>query len=239
MTSDEKKKFKAYAREIVEGLGDGDFKDSPEYSSPFVPGIGDQYGDNPGKRVMICGKATYGWERDGKNSWDASELLDWSKDGVCHGYKSTFWSFARQVSQAVNGGDSQDALRKIVWSNIAKLGARQGNLSGKDFKKCKNLFAELFLKELQILKPDYLVLVTGWYGHKAYIPAITSYLSGKSLKDYADEDYETYFETGDKSGLKIRVKNDMMNVWVTRHPQGWAMEQRNAVVDDIAEVAGT
>ena len=241
MLSEQKKReFADHGRHIVEVLREKGFSDAEGYASPFIPGIGSDYGRDGHPRVMICGKATYGWEKDKKNSWDADVLSDWSSGSLPDGFGSAFWSFAKQVAAAAIGEEVNEAtLASIVWTNIAKIGSAKGNLPDREMKEHATLFAELFLEELTIFEPDILVIVAGWYGCSSYIPAITSYLSGKTVGEYDDEDYKTYFEKRDAGGLKAvsRPNAKKLSVWITRHPQGWAMDKRNAVVTAIAKDA--
>ena len=128
---------------------------------PFLISAPDSYLHSD-QRVMICGQETQGWgnEFDNQSRVNCETILEiYEKfvgpdDDRKSGYNSPYWRFINSI-MAVHTD------KEFVMNNIVKIGRRYG--SG-----CNDLINELSLKffpinkkELEILKPDYLIFLTG------------------------------------------------------------------------------
>lgn len=109
------------------------------------------------KRVMICGQETNGWgkEKDYSQSSGILELQEMYYNFVKGNYSYSFWRFIRELRMRF----SEDV--GFIYQNIVKVGKYQAK--GADdtiYQLSKNHFP-VWQEELQILKPDIIVFLTG------------------------------------------------------------------------------
>lgn len=143
-------------------------------SYPFFTGVSDEYIKSQ-KRIMIVGQETNGWNVF-KEDWTIKDSRDWAIDYLNFQLKycnyqdlkeifkrrnsSPFWSFFKAFS---NDG--------IVpcWNNIDKAQRKFGNqtkaltveIEAELNKTITSLNTTLFLKEIEITKPDIIIFITG------------------------------------------------------------------------------
>lgn len=122
---------------------------------------------------MLVGKATAG-----KNTLDSADVADVYGDAtveqrtpaevgdvISGRYHSSLWRLARKLSDAgAEQARSHTApFANLIWTNIAKIGAAEGNPSASLFNEQDALAVETILAEALFFKPRLVVLATGWY----------------------------------------------------------------------------
>lgn len=149
---------------------------NPNYgiSYPFFTGVSEEY-EKASKRIMIIGQETRGWSQY-KPDWTTVDSQKWAVDylryqlhysndeKLIEKFKkrntSQFWNFFRAISK--------DGIVPC-WNNIDKA---QRNINGKTKaltveiecelnKNSPNSNKTIFQREIEITKPDVIVLITG------------------------------------------------------------------------------
>ena len=204
-------------REKIDRKFEDEFKSSKsgnETNELFRTYMGKKYRDSR-QKLMIVGKATAGWdEKD-----DAEEFV--MEKVVTGDYNSAFWRFIIKLSTELNNTDDhKDALQRIVWSNIMKIGVNDSNPHGRAHELQHDACIELLRLEIEYYQPTRLVFVTGY----DYLHDILQVL-GFSEQIVCIDDEKMKPEA---YKLKLQSKSLVKNcsVFLTRHPQGWTLEDR-------------
>jgi len=81
-------------------------------------------------------------------------------------YSSAFWRFARGLSECVAATTKSNVepFQNLVWTNICKIGVKQGNPNGYVFRAQRELAIESLRLEIERYRPRLVVFVTGDYG---------------------------------------------------------------------------
>jgi hypothetical protein len=127
--------------------------------------------ENAETKIMIFGKETNGW---GENQHETLEeirqkYVDFfiNEDGsneYCRRhrrYHSHFWIGIKEIINLLN---EKNAGKKIgsLWNNIVKMGYSVKGFPDKFYKPIvKPYLNNLITKEIEILKPDYIIFLTG------------------------------------------------------------------------------
>lgn len=206
---------------------------------PFMPFIGDLYENEATTRVMIIGKATYGWgyEKFGLESLSDAfkEKADYDRlneltnhfvhneiipyyGGHC-GYHSQFFNVLYRSLGAVLDRDStyirneEQANRRfqsVVWTNIFKIGRQDGN-PDKNLLNLNLDFFDTLSNEIEILKPHIILLPTG-HGYDQYL----SQMLGIDVSLASDSFFEFHYNganairTRHYMGMKIDLINQLL-----------------------------
>lgn len=153
-------------------------KELLEFSTPFLLKVSEAY-ENTKQKVMIVGQETYTWNGkygaflsyDNPIEYGQSVYSKFLKE-ESENYNSPFWNY---INKLFEGSDSS-----WIWNNVFKLETveylsdknylnKQVSLSvlnkNKNYRhlidKIKLLQRDIFLKELEILKPDVMIFFTG------------------------------------------------------------------------------
>lgn len=152
-------------------------------------------------KILIVGRETRGWLKgkqfDGycaenvENSISCSR--DWMKENLTGKLKrgtrgSTFFNFVRKVAKR-SGYDG------ILWANIFAIDYKKSHPKYSDmFEEIKKLSRELLCAQIDILKPDIILFVSGNGGIKArreYFPNLVG--SGESIDGIEKSLLERFF----------------------------------------------
>ena len=79
-------------------------------------------------------------------------------------YKSPFWWFRGVFSRAF--GISEEEFKKAtMWTNLSKIDVGRKKSIGKDFDHLMQVFINLLVSEIEIIKPDVVLILTkdGFY----------------------------------------------------------------------------
>lgn len=235
------KELNKYQNEWFKGIFEPFIKENPNanISYPFFTGVSEQYVDSD-KRIMIIGQETNSWNIY-KADWTIEDSRQWTIDYLCYQLKyytdtehkekfgrrnsSPFWSFFKTFS---NEG--------IVpcWNNVDKA---QRNIGGKTVslteeieialnKKLPHTNKTLLQKEIEILKPNAIVFITG----PSYIVTMEKALD---LKENILSEYRPTQGNGciDISNI---VNLEIPTFW-TYHPRYIASSKNTLSRDKIVE----
>lgn len=186
-----------------------------QFSAVFLAGIPANY-KRKGKKIMIIGQngnSTTEYYSDNlanQLKWHG-EYLDRQVYGVNNGEKgnsSPFWAFFRRFEQ--NGND-------LIWNNINKIIKIKDNdieeLTVEDELALNSPYGpdkkSLLEREINILKPDALIFVTG--PHYYYSMAVSLGIDANILKNLRPDPSKSLVELTDVVDLEIPI------LW-TYHP---------------------
>lgn len=188
-------------------------------AGPFVPMVGKRYGEPGSPRLMFVGKATYGWDEPPELSLEACAILTHAhcKQVSNGGYRSAFWRFLDRMTRRMHsaaGCDSSNspewALDRLVWSNLFKIGAAKSQ-PGKALARAQyDLMARLLTYEMESLRPDAIILMTGDYEGDFVERAL-----GTECKHKLSGVAEPWTDV-------IEIPSINARLYWTRHPQGWS-----------------
>lgn len=128
-----------------------------EAASPFLIYASDRY-VNAEKKVLFCGQETLGWE-DGihQKGTTVEGLMKVYDDFVNNGsYRSPYWNFQRRLMKA-------NPNLGFVQNNIVKIGRRAARGCDDNIDELAKMYFPVFKDELDILRPDFIIFMTGPY----------------------------------------------------------------------------
>ncbi len=195
-------KFKCDLREIYEpildAVGESKFKES---SCVFCAQWGEAFlSQNKDQKFMVVGRAVNGWIH---NKLDADVLfgngeerifnrpdqIEWVQTSYdnSEGYRtsrSSFWRVVKTIAIKSHGRTHKDWYSNVAWSNLFKVAPNR--IGGNPNKKLRDIQRKyciaIFLKELETLNPDVIIMFTGgWEGY--FLKHILGLGKEKSLPD--------------------------------------------------------
>lgn len=129
-----------------------------ECALPFLMVPTDAY-CNSLKKIMIIGQETNSWAGELDNhEYQTPENLMKLYDlfvNISRGYNSPFWSFINTIQEEVSI-DTQ-----IIINNVVKIGKRGQTGCDKNINNLISQYFNILLEEINILKPDMLIFLTG------------------------------------------------------------------------------
>jgi len=178
-------------------------------------------GQNDG--ILFVGKAVNGWiteEKDmdvlfgngNESIFDRADQMQWVEDlegdeNTYNTRKSAFWRVIKKISQKFHPDNWSS---HIAWSNLCKIAPfKGGNPNDTLYYKQLSFCQEIFEKEIEILSPKYVILLTsGWEKDFLY------FLNGKQPTESIHE--ETW-----GNGYETKVYRIKDTIFITSpHPQG-------------------
>lgn len=217
----------------------------------FVPYWGRTRDDMEYPRIMVCGKATYGWEDGipaGTYKGQQDQTNQFVNDVLVPGdYRSLYWIFAWEMVYAGLHPDRDlpdhfdQTMRSkladsIFWTNISKIGYNGGNLPQGILRDNWQLLKEILVAEVTCLMPRVVVFTTGNYG----FDQLTNLAGGEDIwiKDGRPVGRDWCFRPQDFWYCKAETLSPASPwlVW-TRHPQGWPRAARRDAARCIGELA--
>jgi hypothetical protein len=139
-----------------------------------------------------------------------SSNIDVLKPYKAEKYSTPFFTEYKKVSEALCGGKPG----ALVWSNLLKMDLERGkkySRNSKSNEQIVSLSKEIFLKELEILKPDYIIFATSYTYDDiikeflADIIAESEVIEKRSLWKFKIGD-TTCFRTWHPSTIRYRAK---------------------------------
>ena len=217
----------------------------------FVPYVGKEWHNGP--RVMICGKATYGWEGEGTIEVQQGHADKFVNDDLVPGvYGSAFWIYVWELIHACLYSDQdlpdftelprmhpenkkrrKDLAGHLYWTNLAKVGKNNGNLPNDLLNQHAKFFTAILIGEIKRHHPRVVVLTTGSYGYNLMTKNLVC--EGDWIQDGRPFGQCWCFKSHDfwycwSEGLSTWL------IW-TRHPQGWEREARRDAVKCVTQFA--
>lgn len=132
---------------------------------PFMISVSKRY-ENATKKVMFCGQETNCWNGKETHDYDP-ELVKRSTVGTiteCYndfvnkekrmGYNSPFWNFINRLA-------TQNANTGFIVNNIVKIGKKRRKGYNRVIDEEAHKYFPVFKEELNILKPDLIIFLTG------------------------------------------------------------------------------
>lgn len=158
---------------------------------------GEDFPKQKGKGVLFVGRAVNGWtERGSLDSLFYSEIESerafakndqmswvenqWQDSSIYNTAGSAFWRIIKKSCVTYYS----PWYSKIAWTNLCKLSPLTGNPSNAFFNRQFDSSSKIFEKEIEILSPGLVVLVTGMNWADCYL----SYLNGNEFPIAIKED---------------------------------------------------
>ena len=162
--------------------------------------------------ILYVGKATGGDWHMHKFRGSVAERLKCTRDWVAaikrNEYTSAFWRFAVELSQRAS--NDSEALSNITWTNLCKIGVKDGNPVGEYLTFQHELAVETLGLEIKLYRPKLVVFVTGDYAADVVL---------RALGDMRDTSWRK------KSDMWWREARDSYPAMIwTAHPQGSTRE---------------
>jgi len=136
--------------------------------------------ENADIKVMIFGQETNGWD-DG----DAYEGFFIS--GYCYRYSGHFWNGIKKIKSLL---EEKNAGKNIgyLWNNVVKMGYNRKGFPHKFYDVIvKPHLNNLIAKEIAILKPDYIIFLTG-HGYDWVLDDIFSKPERKTFDGFSNKE---------------------------------------------------
>jgi hypothetical protein len=149
------------------------------FAAPFISCELDGYHTTRGSKILYVGQATAGdWfleqyleeknleTNQGFEKSLQERLLCTKRFFKGGGRNSQFWRFAKKLSGSgsQNGAALIEPLENLVWSNLVKIGVKNGNPKGLYYIKQKDIAVQTLRLEIQYYKPDLIYIAHGRYG---------------------------------------------------------------------------
>ena len=115
----------------------------------FTTLVGNEYPIEPGDGILFYGRATNGWDDD--NHDDLEKIL----------YEQTRRPFFNLLYYFAWYYYSDSWNKKVAWSNICKIAPDGGNPSDLLWNAQKEFLPSIIKREVELLSPEIIVLVTG------------------------------------------------------------------------------
>ncbi len=110
-------------------------------------------------KILFIGQETNGWQNFRINNIDAIKCMinEYKIFELAKKKQSIFWQAIKTINHGVNGNQRLN----FIWSNISKYGKnKKGRVSTK-VSFLENEKLKILLDEIEILKPDAIVFLTG------------------------------------------------------------------------------
>ena len=142
---------------------------------PLLLKVNEKRYNNADLKVMVFGQETNGWEHQVcpivTPVEQSSEIIDITVKGFMDYYRkfldgwginSPFWHYLKRI-QSTLSVSLPDKTIEIVWNNIYKIGNKEKgkNRPVKLIRDFENEYFNLIREEIEILKPDVIILLTG------------------------------------------------------------------------------
>ncbi|QKZ15000.1 hypothetical protein [Spirosoma sp. KUDC1026] len=178
-------------------------------SKPFFMHVSDEYIHAPHK-ILFVGRETYGWEdfNESDSPIPSIELYKNVYESNKH-YNSPFWWFREGLSQEF-GIDKSEFMKATLWTNISKVDVGKRRPTGKEFDQLVQLFINLLINEIAIVKPDLVLIMTkdGFYNWHL------NYYNWQKNKPYEESDHEVKLERSSTESTKLDrlITNNLLPV---------------------------
>lgn len=115
----------------------------------FTTQVGENYPDEPGKGILIYGRATNGWD---------DSYHEKIEDILWYQTKRPFINLIYHFGKEFYG---DDYCCSVAWGNICKIAPDGGNPSNALWDAQYSSMRRIIRKEIELLSPEIIVLVTG------------------------------------------------------------------------------
>lgn len=194
--------------------------------------VGKNYKVGANDSVMIVGRAVNGWDVEWpaeteemvkqllNQSFDLETINDLPNQDGYYFSRSRFFLVIKEMMRKF-GANDEDWSSRFVWSNFYKVApAIDGNPNGKVQYVQRELAIKILKKEIDILKPKYIVFVTGYdFATWSWRNNTTENTFKKEFNLQPTNDYGNYVEgyaTYNSSKIVVTCRPEMKSVadWV-------------------------
>jgi len=175
------------------------------------------------KRILFVGKETFNWfgTMDNSNELTVDLLLDYYRGfefaKEYHGRNSPFWRFVKTLYKRLNGDNIPNGL---LWTNFSKCDSN-GTTPDYNLQRLNDKGFDLLLDEIKIVKPDIVILITGW-GYEHQFQRVFSGLKYTAIEE--------------KYLFQCLHPDLPLHSYMTMHPKGLQMRKKfNSTIDKILE----
>lgn len=152
--------------------------DMAEFSTPFLLKVSESYEDAK-QKVMIVGQETFTWYGKYGEFLSQKDPIGYAQsqysqfvESESHNYNSPFWNYLNKLFENTNVEwiwNNAFKMETVEYLSNEKFLGKKVSLSvlskSKHYKyfidKIKSLQRDIFIKELEILKPDIVIFFTG------------------------------------------------------------------------------
>lgn len=190
--------------------------------SVFTTLVGKDYPIEPGKGILYYGRATNGWNDDNHDDLDKI-LYEQTKRPFFNLLYYFAWEFYK---------DSWN--NKVAWSNICKIAPEEyGNPSGSLWSAQKEILPAIIQREVELLSPQIIVLVTGntavTYNDPWHSPFFKAFPDLKEIKSIK------WAESRGKECTATLFTNGKLRVLLTDRPESRPIEPHAKALKDLIE----
>jgi hypothetical protein len=211
--------------------------DNEKSTDPLFIGVTEGY-LNADIKLMIFGQETNGWgggEFDIDNTEDVIEMLICGDDTpdcmgyrgffsekYCYKYGGQFWNMVKKFILDLQT-DNQDKKIDYIWNNVIKMGKRGIGFPNYWYNDIiKPYFNNLIIKEIDILKPNFIVFFSG-PNYDKYINDIFDNPLKKSVAGFNEQEL-----------CEIKIQN-IKRSFRTYHPQFLYRDNQNRPYSDYLQ----
>jgi hypothetical protein len=176
-----------------------------ENDSLFCVQIGDKFPDSDG--IIFYGRATNGWEENCEltKSISRENQLKWVED-----YNTKRSAFSRIIKGISMFSYPEKWYDYVAWSNVCKIAPTSGgNPSDKSYYQQLEVCRKIFSKEIEILSPKHVILLTGWSWAKDFLTCLNGNIEPELLNEFSWEHYNMHV-----------CKINSVNFIIADHPRG-------------------
>ena len=189
----------------------------------FTTLVSEEYPNEQGKGILFYGRAT--------NSWDDDNHANLEKVLVDEGWRPFFnllYYFACDLY-----GESW--IKKVAWSNISKIAPLEGgNPSDSLWNAQKDIIPAIIKKEVELLSPEIIVLVTGNTASPEYIEPWHSPFF-KAFPDLKEIKSKKWAESRGKDCTATLYTNGKIKVILTDRPEFRPIQQHSDALIELSK----
>lgn len=210
-------------------------KDLDKDNTAFFIQFGAKYPEEKNKGIIFVGRSVNGWLQGEDKTFENLIIrrMKWMQEGK-NGIKtkSQFIKIAKDISRDIYRADDNSKNNKewydnIAWSNLYKVAPEKGGNSSIKIRKkyCEDCIS-IFEKEIDILSPKIVVLLTGWTWAKPFLYDLNNGEKLEKLEEISWDKDKNY------KAKAIKIK-DIIYI-LSEHPQGKLEESHiNAILELI------
>ena len=189
----------------------------------FTTLVGEDYPIEHNKGIVFYGRATNGWDDDNHDSLE--KILN---EQTRRPFFNLLYYFAWEFY-----GDSW--IKKVAWSNICKIAPDGGNPSDSLWNAQKAILPAIIKKEVELLSPEIIVLVTGntavHYAEPWHSPFFKAFPDLKEIKSIK------WAESRGKDCTATIYTNGIIKVLLTDRPESRPIQEHtDALIELLKQV---
>ncbi len=166
------KKLKSLYGQLIPDLSDfikdinGELEMDNKATNPLLIQVDEHY-SNENIKIMFFGQETNYWhlEEDGTGQFhgEIEPLLDLYEKfylkGNCYSYGGQFWNGINRFKKLLESSKNHNFT--FIWNNVVKIGKCGKGTPCENILNIQQQFFRVIEREIEILKPDYLVFFSG------------------------------------------------------------------------------